>query len=256
MRFFFLAAALVSVLIFIGAPVGASYAHDEERAADAAYSRDDAGQTAHYELEITFSKKLRKRLATIDRVEQIREERFRRSLIDESNPYMTILNSSAAPSSNDTVDWAGAQLISDLQDYGVENLIRSLVSRTMSQVAPDFKGLIRLRLDRIKVDNHSVAFLRASRSYVTGKIEVRDDEGRKIIEDKMTVDLDIEEIEALDYRDVDLAFAEADGSDRVGPVLAAFVQTVLGEAWPEQKERLPGVVMVRTATGPLISIRD
>ena len=163
MRFFFLAAALVSVLIFIGAPVGASYAHDEERAADAAYSRDDAGQTAHYELEITFSKKLRKRLATIDRVEQIREERFRRSLIDESNPYMTILNSSAAPSSNDTVDWAGAQLISDLQDYGVENLIRSLVSRTMSQVAPDFKGLIRLRLDRIKVDNHSVAFLRASR---------------------------------------------------------------------------------------------
>lgn len=255
MRFPFILTVILSVAFCAVAPVGTLNAQNAELTGEGQHAESVKGQAELYSLEIVFSKKLRKRMATIDRVEQIREERFRRSLVDESNPYVTILGSPESASPDDGVDWAGAQLVPNLRDYGVENLVRSMVGEAMNRAASDFKGSIRLKLDRIKVDNHSVPFLRASNSYVIGKIEVRDNEGRKIIEDKMTVNLLIEEVEGLDYQGSDFAFAEADGSDRVGPVLAAFVQTALGAAWPEKKAQFPGVVMVRMA-GPLISIRD
>ncbi|GEQ97768.1 hypothetical protein JCM17844_14050 [Iodidimonas gelatinilytica] len=237
-------ATLVILALVIGAcgavGAGRSYAQNTSTEATA----------PAYKLDIEFSGKLLKRMKVINRVERIREERFRKSLVDE--PGMRSSLQSQGVSLFRDVEWAGERLIPDLHGYTVEALVRGMMARNLARAVPDFAGEIRLKLDRIKVDNHPVAYLRASHSYVVGKLEVRDADGHKIFEDKMTFPLVADFSLDSNYDGPRFAFAQTDESNRVGPVLAHFVEKALERVWPDQEEAIVGPVIIRLA-GPDVS---
>lgn len=107
-------ATLVILALVIGAcgavGAGRSYAQNTSTEATA----------PAYKLDIEFSGKLLKRMKVINRVERIREERFRKSLVDE--PGMRSSLQSQGVSLFRDVEWAGERLIPDLHGYTVEAL--------------------------------------------------------------------------------------------------------------------------------------
>ncbi|GAB4135103.1 MAG: hypothetical protein Kow00104_19560 [Rhodothalassiaceae bacterium] len=199
------------------------------------------------QITVEFAKRIEKRLDAIDRIERIREERFRRTLVDEPSPFQTI----QGPLNQEFRDvrWAGEMLVPDLESFGMRPLITAMVAHNLARAVPDFDGSVRLEIKRLKVRDHSVAYLRSENSYVTGEIEVRDASGSLIFSDKLTANFVLDPSVDSNYRGPKLAFAETDEDDRIGPTLAYFVERALERVWPDKKDEIVGPTIIRL-TGP------
>lgn len=199
------------------------------------------------QVEIVFSKRLERALPAIDRIERVREERFRASRSDNSADRRSVFRHAAARTEG--VSWAGERLVPDLGDYSIATLLRALVEANLDHAAPDFEGTLRLEIERIKIAGHSLALLRGSNSYVVGSIALADPDGRPLFEDRVRASLVVRPTLDLDHDGPEFAFAETDESDRAGPTLSYFVEKALERAWPDRKDRIHGPTIVRLS-GP------
>lgn len=147
------------------------------------------------------------------------------------------------------VRWAGETLIPDLESYSVENLVRAMTRANLARALPEFRGHIRYKIERLKIDDHSVAAISGANSFVRGKIIVHDAKGKKVGEKRIRSNLVIRETVRRNYTGPKFAFAETDASDRVGPTLAFFVERAMEAVWPEKADLIEGPIIVRLS-GP------
>ncbi len=203
-------------------------------------------------VEVDFSKRLNRVMGAINRVERIREERFRMNRMDDAPSTRSVQR--FARSETAGTRWAGETLIPDLADYTVENLVRAFTLANLERAVPDFRGRIRYKIERIKIDDHSVAAIVGATTFVKGKIVVRNAEGRKLFEKKIVANFVLRETLDRKYQGPGFAFAESDASDRVGPALATFVERALEAAWPEKADLIEGPIIIRLSGPNAISI--
>lgn len=187
------------------------------------------------DVEVEFSSKLERNMATLNSLEQQKEERFRQNLDDSSRSV-----ASSARRFNKTrfseVAWAGETLIPDLGNYSVENLTIALVKETLNRAGMgDLEGSIRLTIQRLKVANHSLSFLRGSDTYVIGTLEHLDSNGRVLSSTKVSANLVIGFTANNAYQGPNYAFSSTDPANRVGPALARFVQKGLENLFSGQE---------------------
>lgn len=199
------------------------------------------------QVEIAFSERLARSLPAIDRIERVREERFRASRIDTTADRRSVFHHAAARTTG--VQWAGERLIPELEQYSVEALLRALVETNLDRAAPDFTGKLTLEIERIKIAGHALALLRGPSSYAVGRIVLAGTDGRVLFEDRVQASLVVRPTLDLGHDGPEFAFAETDESDRAGPTLSYFVEKALERAWPERKADIHGPVIVRLS-GP------
>ena len=212
----------------------------------------EAEDVAPPEIEVEFSKRLDRVMPAINRVERIREERFRMNRMDDALSSRGIQRFARTDTAG--TRWAGETLIPDLSDYTVENLVRAFTIANLERAAPDFRGRIRYKIERIKIDDHSVAAIVGATTFIRGKIVVRDADGHKIAEHRIAINPAFRETVDRAYQGPKFAFAESDASDRVGPALAYFVERALEAAWPEKADLIEGPIIVRLSGPNEISV--
>ncbi|MEE8258205.1 MAG: hypothetical protein V3R20_00790 [Sphingomonadales bacterium] len=176
------------------------------------------------DVEVDFSSYLDEKMGALNRIEQAREERFRKDLDDANNSAVnTARRTNVTRFGN--VAWAGETLIPDLNNYTVENLTIALVNETLNRAGMgDVAGTIRLSIDRLRVQNHPLGILTASDSYVIGTLEHVDANGSVLKSTKVSANLVFDRTVDHNYQGPDYAFSATDPFNRVGPALARFVQ--------------------------------
>jgi len=202
-----------------------------------------ADDQAPVSVEVTFSNFLTRYLSSLDRIERIREERFRgtrsgRRILRNTRSFL-------GASRFEGFDWASESLIPELDDFSVERLVRQLTRQNLQAAVPDFKGSVRYRIDRIHVHGHSLAVLRGGGTYVSGQVTIREEDGHILLHKILTANLVVDPTQSADAAKDAFAFAETDESDRVGPALAYFVEQALEAAWPDKAKEIRGPVIVR-----------
>lgn len=214
-----------------------------------------AGQATGYaaEVEVGFSGKLTRNMDRLNEIEKEREINFRKYLDDiEAAPVRSDRRFDRTKFSE--VAWAGETLIPDINNYTVENFLKALVKEDMKRAGfDDVEGTIRLKIDRIKVANHSLSFVSNSRgfdpqisndihfsgvvsrdgttspgsnidTYVLGSIEQLDENGTVVKSVKVTATLVYDTTVDNNYQGPGFAFSVTDPSERVGPALTYFVK--------------------------------
>lgn len=204
--------------------------------------------TEGYSVEVTFSDKLQQRMASINSLEQRLEERFRENRHYAKSPRGAG-SQRFAKNLTEGTDWAGERLIGDVSDFTLDNLVKALVAYNVNRAAPDFGGRVEIHIDELKLTNPAIAFLESFQSYAEGRVKVTDAEGNALFDKKVRTNLVIDSTVDPSHEGPELAFAESDPSQRVGPTLAYFVEHALARAWPEQKSEFVGPVIIRVS-GP------
>lgn len=201
-----------------------------------------------YAVDVTFSEKLERRMASINRLEQSYEEKFRESRHSRRSFPETGTQRYAGSETTGT-EWGSERLIADPPGFTVENLVKSMVAYNINRAVPDFRGRIEIDIGTLKLSNPSIAFLDSFRSYVVGRVTVTDAEAGVLFNDKVTANLVIQPTVNRAYNGPELAFAETEPSKRVGPALANFIERALESVWPEHRDQIVGPVIVRVS-GP------
>jgi len=201
-----------------------------------------------YSVEVAFSDNLGQRMASINSLEQRLEARFRDNRHYAKSPRGAG-SQRFAESRTEGTEWAGERLIADVSDFTLDNLVKALVAYNVNRAAPDFGGRIEIRIDELKLTNPSIAFLRSFQSYAEGRVKVTDADGNVLFDKPVRTNLVIDSTVDTSYDGDQLAFAETDPSQRVGPTLAYFVERALALAWPEKKGEIAGPVIIRVS-GP------
>lgn len=218
-----------------------------------AYSVMMAGEaSAAPVVEVTYSKGLTKRLDGIDQMEQMLEERFRKTGTDDPSVTRSTISRFAKVKTAGT-RWAGEQLIPDVKNYGLTPLVTALTVDNLARAVPDFDGTIHYEIDRLRVASHPVAYLSGSHSYVMGKITVLAPDGSVMKSEAVSANLVVDPSVDLSYQGEKYAFIETDEEDRVGPTLSYFVKRALETAFPDHKDEIYGPVIIRLS-GPNESI--
>lgn len=222
-----------------------------------------AGQATAFaaEVEVGFSGKLARNMDRLNAIEQEREENFRKYTDDiEAAPVRSDRRFDRVKFAD--VAWAGETLIPDLGNYTVENFLRALVQENLKRAGyGDVEGTIRLEIDRIKVANHSLAFLSNNQdirpvivrdgstspgsnidTYVLGSIERVDENGNVVERARITANMVYDTTVDNDYQGPGFAFSVTDPSERVGPALARFVQKGLNKLFDTEAFYGPVVV--------------
>lgn len=204
--------------------------------------------TEGYSVEVTFSDKLQERMASINSLEQRLEERFRENRHYAKSPSGAGSQRFAENRTAGT-EWAGERLIVDVSDFTLDNLIKALVAYNVNRAAPDFAGRIEIHIDELKLTNPAIAFLQSFQSYAEGRVKVTDANGNALFDKKVRTNLVIDSTVDPSYDGAELAFAETDPSQRVGPTIAYFVERALERTWPERNSEFVGPVIIRVS-GP------
>lgn len=197
-----------------------------------------------YEIDVTFSDNLQKRMASINALEQRLEERFRDNRHYARSPRGAG-SQRFAESRTEGTEWAGERLIGEVSDFTLDNLVKALVAYDVNRAVPDFGGRIEIHVDELKLTNPAIAFLESFQSYADGRVKVTDADGNVLFDEKARTNLVIDSTVDTSYDGPELAFAETDPSQRVGPTLAYFVERALERAWPERKSEIVGPVIIR-----------
>lgn len=216
--------------------------------ADLSAASASTQDTDEYAVQIAFAPDLEKQLARVNRVEQERERRFRRSGTDVFHSIRSMDRHNK--SRLEGTLWAGSRLIPEVERYGVEALLEAMVRENLRRAAPDdFDRVVRLRIERLQVSNHPVSTLStSSSSWAAGTIELVDPATGAVTErHSITANLAPKKTAARNYQGDDFAFYEPDARLRVGPTLAYFVKRALSRFLPE--ERLAGPVLVLVGPG-------
>lgn len=201
-----------------------------------------------YEVSITYSGGLERRMESINNMEQTFEDRFRERRND-SRTFREAGTQRFAKTRTEGTEWAGERLIETVEGFTLDNLIKAMVAYNINRVAPDFRGKVEIGIDRLKISNHNMAFLNSFQSYASGRIKVTDSGGAVLYDDKVTANLVINPTVDRSYDGPDLAFGETEPSNRVGPTLAYFVERALRKVWPDNKDDIRGPIIVRIS-GP------
>jgi hypothetical protein len=198
---------------------------------------------AAIEVQVSLSATLQKQISRIDRNERIREARFRKHRHYDSSAATSPRRFARARYRD--VAWANELLISDAADYGVENLLAALVRESLSRADTDPGGaIIRIRLDKLQVKNHSVAVTGGSTNFAAGEILLVDPASGEVLRslDLRAVLVTYPTVD-LGYQGPDFAFEDSDPDRRVGPVLAYFVKKGLEGLYPGTEFPRPVAVM-------------
>ena len=201
-----------------------------------------------YAVEVTFSDVLERRMASVNSLEQRLEERFRKSRNYARSPRGAGSQRFAKNRTAGT-EWAGERLIGDVSDFTLDNLVTALVAYNVNRAVPGFGGRIEIEIHEIKLTNPAIAFLKSFQSYAEGHVKVIDAEGQVLFDRKVRTNLVIDSTVDTSHEGPELAFAETDPSQRVGPMLAYFVERALERAWPAHKREIVGPVIIRIS-GP------
>lgn len=201
-----------------------------------------------FSVEVTFSKSLERRMASINALEQRLEERFRQSRHYARSPR-DAGSQRFAESRTSGTQWAGERLVGEVSDFTLDNLVKAMVAYNVDRAAPDFSGRIEIEIDALKLTNPSIAYLESFQSYAEGRVKVTDADGNVLFDKEVRTNLVINSTVDASYDGPELAFAETDPSRRVGPTLAYFVERALERVWPAQKSDIVGPVIIRVS-GP------
>ncbi len=240
-------ALVVLAVLFVS--VSATTALAEPSAARAAKLRGHDVRVADgIVVEVTWSRKLARRQAQIDRIERIMEERWRRYRSVGRNRHGGILDNAARRRGRD-IRHAGVRLVPRLEDYTMVALLKAATAYNLRRAVPDFRGRIVYRVKTLKVANHPIAFLGGGRSYAIGRVKVIGADGATIVDHKVSISLneDIRIVAPDEGRG--LIFFETEANRRVAPLLVRFVERSLELAWPDRREEIVGPVFIRVA-GP------
>ncbi|RMF16197.1 MAG: hypothetical protein D6757_03165 [Alphaproteobacteria bacterium] len=199
-------------------------------------------------VEVTWSRKLAKRQAQIDRIERIMEERWRRYRSFGTVQRGSILNRGTSMPRRD-IQHAGERLIPKLENYSMANLLKAATIYNLRRSVPEFRGHIIYRIKTLKVANHPIAFLGAGHSYAVGRIRIVGADGTTILDRKVTINLNENVHATYPYKGPGLVFFDTEADRRVGPLLARFVERSLEAAWPDRRDEIIGPVFIRVA-GP------
>lgn len=212
-------------------------------------------------IEVTFSDKLMQHMDTLNKIEREREQNFRKFYDD----YRASLNETSRRFDRvkfGKVAWAGATLIPNINDFTVENFVETVVKENLRRAGYDqVSGVLRVHIDRIKVANHSLAFLSGSGrgnpvvtrdgsapagantdTYVLGSIQHLDPSGQTIKSVKIKANFLYKVTVDNDYSGPGFAFSVTDPSFRVGPALTCFVEKGLDTLF--STKAFYGVVLV------------
>ncbi|RMF16195.1 MAG: hypothetical protein D6757_03155 [Alphaproteobacteria bacterium] len=205
--------------------------------------------TQKVKVEVTYGQPLADKVAAIDAIEQMLEQRFRNNrYYARSYREAGILRNTRTRFAK--VKWANELLIPDVKDYTLNHLIAAVTRYELDRALPDFEGTVRYHIKALKVDNHDVALLRGASSYVIGSVEVRDAKGNLVGKaDDISANLVVDYTVDNSYSGPKLAFAETDEHNRVGPTVAWSVKKALSKVWPEHKKDFVGPIIVRIS-GP------
>ena len=198
-------------------------------------------QTDGYSVDVSFSDNLQARMASINSLEQRLEARFRENRHYAKSPR-DAGSQRFAESRTAGTEWAGERLIGDVSDFTLDNLVKALVAYNVNRAAPEFGGRIEIGIDELKLTNPSIAFLESFQSYAEGRVKVTDADGNVLFDENVRTNLVVDSTVDTSYGGPELAFAETDPSQRVGPALAYFVERALERAWPELKSDIVGPV--------------
>lgn len=201
-----------------------------------------------YDVEVSFSKALQQRMASINNLEQRLEERFRKNRHYATSPRGAG-SQRFAESRTAGTKWAGERLIDEIPDFTLENIVKAMVAYNLNRAAPDFRGRIEIEIDTLKLSNPAIAFLGSIRSYAEGRVKVTSADGRVLFNDQFRANLVIDSTVDTSYDGPALAYGETDPSTRVGPVLAYFVKRALESAWPDRAGDIVGPIIIRVS-GP------
>jgi len=194
-------------------------------------------------VEVGFSSKLTRNMASLNSIEREREANFRKFYDD----YRASKTETARRFDNvkfGKVAWAGETLIPNIEDFTVEAFIKALVQENLRRAGFDsVDGTLRIQIDRIKVANHSLPFLANSQdfdpvvirngstspgtnrdTYVIGSIEHLDGAGKVVKSVKITANFVYNVTVDNDYQGPGFAFSVTDPSFRVGPALTRFIE--------------------------------
>jgi hypothetical protein len=187
---------------------------------------------ADIEVQVSLSPALQKQISRIDRVEQIREVRFRKYQHYDRFPVRSPRR--FANSRYRDVAWANELLIPDAAAYSVENLLAALVRESLNRTNTDpGDAIIRIRLDKLRVKNHSVAVTRGISNFAKGEISLVDAATGEVLRSlEVRANLVTNPTVDLGYKGPDFAFEDTDPDRRVGPVLAYFVKKGLEGLYP------------------------
>ena len=199
-----------------------------------------------YTVDVTFSKELQQRLASVDSLERKLEAKFRDDRNDREGPRQPTTQRFAANETAGT-EWAGERLIGDLEHFTVENLVKAMVAYNVNRAAPGFEGHIRVELRKLGLTNTPIAAIERVRSYAAGRVTVALPDGSVLFDDRVSANLVVNPTADRSYTGPALAFIETEPHKRVGPTLAYFVERALERAWPQREGEIVGPVVVRVS---------
>ncbi|MGF1605414.1 MAG: hypothetical protein ACFB22_03675 [Rhodothalassiaceae bacterium] len=199
------------------------------------------------QIDIQFSKHLQKHLDSIARVEQRKEEAFRRTGLPERNPVRSVFRFNDARTAG--TQWAGEQLIPQVENYDLPTLLRRLIEDNLLRADVGFDGTIRLEVDKFRITNADVAALRGVNTYAKGRISLISPDGDVLESHKVRTNFVTDPTVDPSYTGDKYAFLETDPVNRIGPLASQFVEKALERAFPEHREDIHGPVIVSLITG-------
>lgn len=202
-----------------------------------------AATLADSAIEITLSTRLQALEKRIDAIERQREKRFRKNRHYDRNAAVSVRR--FAKTHYRDVAWANELLVSDLAAYGVKNLLAALVNESLNRAGIDRTGVtLRVHLDALRVANHSLARLSGAVTYAYGSISLIDTASGQVVRAAdISANLVIDPTVDYGYQGPDFVFEDTDPSRRVGPALAYFVMTGLGELYKDAEFPRPVTVI-------------
>lgn len=212
-------------------------------AAPVAALADSAIEITDSAIEITLSTRLQALEKRIDAIERQREKRFRKNRHYDRNAAVSVRR--FAKTHYRDVAWANELLVSDLAAYGVKNLLAALVNESLNRAGIDRTGVtLRVHLDALRVANHSLARLSGAVTYAYGSISLIDTASGQVVRvADISANLVIDPTVDYGYQGPDFVFEDTDPSRRVGPALAYFVMTGLGELYKDAEFPRPVTVI-------------
>jgi hypothetical protein len=171
----------------------------------------------------------------IDQAESRMEKQFRRFGNSAGD-----LRDLGGMSRRTSVAWAG-NLIADPAGYGLVTLAKALTADAVTRAnKPDVR--IRLTINRIRVQNHAVARLGGGSTFVGGVAELLDAQGVVTKSEKISAFATVHYGTGRSTPDGDYQFDERDENNRIGPVVARFVEKSLEELYPGENYPAPQLV--------------
>ena len=200
-----------------------------------------APATAHAEatVAVNFGSGLSKFVSRIDRVESLREERFRKYYVDTRSERRS--SRAALRTMVGNIDFGGEIAVPNVDDFNTRNLVQGLVEESLKRAGIDYDGTVTVEIEVLKVQNHPVAVVANGPNWIRGSITLSGD-GRN-----ETVSLDSHFVPAytsnFSYDGPDFPFMPSDVDSRIGPSLAYFVHKGLSELFPDTE--VPRAVIVQ-----------